>query len=67
MLAVAKFLKTVFEYGRISKSVLYEHRGLFLVAVMSKNRSVLSFCKLSYNFRTFLRCVSGREIFKNYF
>ena len=36
----------------------------FLVAVPSKNPFVLTFCKLSYNFRNFVRCVSGREFFK---
>ena len=34
------------------------------MAVPLKNRFVLSFCKLSYNFRNFVRCVNGREFFK---
>ena len=32
------------------KSDLYIHRGVFLVAVTSKNRFLFSFHKLSYNF-----------------
>ena len=50
MLAFPKFKKTVFDCCRIRKSVLYDHRGLFLVAVTSKNRFSFPFCKLSYNF-----------------
>ena len=58
MFAVVNFSKTVFECVRIAKSVLYEHRGFFLLAATSKNCFVLSFCKLTYNFRNFVRCVS---------
>ena len=55
MLAVAKFLKTVFECDRIRKSALYEDRGLFLVALVSKNSFSLSFCEFFAVFcQTFL-------------
>ena len=51
MLATPKFNITVFECGLIRRRVLYKHRGLFLVAVTSKNRFLLFFCKLSYNLK----------------
>ena len=44
MLGFEKFVKTVFECGRISKSAWYENRDLFLVALMSKNRFSLCLC-----------------------
>ena len=50
MLATPKFKITVLECGLIRRRVLYKHRGLFLVAVTSKNR-LLFFCKLSYNLK----------------
>ena len=49
MLAFANFEKMVFECGRIRKSVLYDHRDLFLRGVVSKNRFLFSLCTLSYN------------------
>ena len=38
---------------RIPKSALYEHRGLFLVALVSKNSFSLSFCELFAGFFQF--------------
>ena len=55
MLAVAKFLKTVFECDRVRRSALNENRGLFLVGPVSENSFSLSFCEFFAVFcQTFL-------------
>ena len=66
-LAIANFLKIVFECAHIRKSAPYEQRGLFLVAVTLKNRFFYSFCEWFVKVRFFVSFVNGRETLKTIF
>ena len=68
MLAFVKIQKTVFECGRIRKSVFYENRVLFSLGVTSKNRYLLFFFfYVVVQRRIFVRHVSDLKILKTFF